>query len=706
VPTVLLLLMTVLPDAAGASVDFDQHIIPVLTKAGCNTGACHGAAVGRGGFKLSLYGGDPAADYRAIALELQGRRVNLDQPAESLVVLKPTESIAHGGGYRLEDDGAGANLLRQWVRQGASRRPAQPLASFEVSPALFVAEQMGQSLQLAAVAKFSDGTQVDVTEWTVFTAEDPSAVEIDPSTASATLLRRGRHIVVARYLEHVVPVEIMLPLSQTPMESATLARRNFIDDRVLQLLSTLRIPLSGEVSDAAFMRRLTLDLTGRLPTPAELKTFLLTDDDHKREVLIERLLSSAEFTEYWTWQFAKLLRIRPQPGDRQGALAYHHWLQQAIATGMPYDQMARTLLVATGDTHEVGPSNFYRTVGGAREQAEFVSELFMGSRLRCANCHNHPLDRWTQDDYHGLAAIFAKVDAGRVVSLLPNAEITHPRTGEAAVPKIPGQSFLVQAGRDQRAELADWLTAEGNPYFSKAIVNRLWKAMMGRGLIEPTDDLRATNPATHPALLEELSDDFVANHYDLRHTLRTIATSATYALSSDTVPGNEADDRYYSHALMRPLPPEVLLDAISDVTGVSDNFQDQPIGTRAIELVDADVQSDALDVLGRCSREESCETIEIGGGGLPRMLHLLNGPLLNGRLVSTDGRLRELLAAGDSPAEVVEAFYWRALGRAPSATENDYWQEQFTGLAEVELEQALEDFVWSLLTCREFTTNH
>lgn len=717
--TILLWIAAVLPGGATKAVDFDNHIIPVLTKAGCNTGACHGAAVGRGGFKLSLYGGDPENDYRSIALELEGRRVNLTHPEESLFVLKPTESIAHGGGYRLEDDGAGADLLRRWVREGAERTQTQHLDHFQVAPERHVAERVGESVVLSANGKFSDGSNVDVTQWTVFTAEDPSAVEIDPETARATLLRRGRHVVIARYLDHVVPLEIIVPLSDVAIDFSASPRHNFIDDRVLELLSTLRIPVSGETDDASFLRRVTLDLTGRLPSLEMLRDFLASDDSHKRQAVVDQLLVSPEFTEYWTLQLAQLLRIRPQPGDARGAQTYHQWLKQSIAEGMPYDQLARAVLTASGDTHEVGPANFYRTVAGAREQAEFASELFMGSRLRCANCHNHPLDRWTQDDYHGLAAIFAKVESGRVIKLASRGEITHPRTGEPAVPRIPGERFLDTASAaadsasnasetavDGRAAFASWLTDHENPYFAKAIVNRLWKALMGRGLIEPTDDLRATNPATHPRLLEQLAQDFVEHGYDLRHTLRRIAASATYARSAHALVENYADERYYSHAFTRPLQPEVLLDAISDVTGVSEVYGEQPLGTRSVSLFDASIKSEALDILGRCSREESCETSASASGGLSRALHLFNGELLNRRLVDQNGRIVQGLAEGHAPLNLVDEFYLRALGRSPSAAEQAHWLQQLSGLKDEELQAGLEDFVWSLLACREFVTNH
>jgi hypothetical protein len=689
----------------GSAVNFDRQVIPVLTKAGCNTGACHGAAVGRGGFRLSLYGGDPEFDYESIALELQGRRVNLSAPAASLFVLKPTESIDHGGGYRLESDGIGADILTRWVDQGALRVESEGLQDFQVTPASHVVQQLGDELQLRATASF-DGQSVDVTPWTVFTPEDPVAVEIASDSAVATLRRRGRHVVVARYLDQVVAIELIVPLSDKKVDLSTEPRENFIDEGVLHTLETLRIPVSPFADDAAFVRRVTLDLTGRLPTPASTTAYCEDNAPDRKAQLVNRLLASDEFNEYWTMQFAKLLRIRSQPGDAMGAQVYHQWLRSQIARGTPYDELAGSVLLAMGDSHEVGPANFYRTVAGPREQAEFVSELFMGNRLRCANCHNHPFDRWTQDDYHGLAAVFAKLTRGRVIELSRRGEVTHPRTGEDAIPRIPGEEFL-EPEADGRTAFADWLTDSSNPYFAKAIVNRLWKQMMGRGLVEPTDDLRATNPATHPKLLNALAEDFVKHDYDLRHTLRRIALSTTYARSSSGTPENNVDDRYYSHALKRSLAPEVLADAISDVTGLPDQYGEQPFGTRAVSLFDPKIPSSALDVLGRCSLEESCETGSESVGGMTTKLHLFNGALLNSRISRTTGRLGELLEGDSSSDEIVTEFYQRALGRVPSNRERKFWQ---TALAkawnEQDEQETLEDILWSLLTCQEFGANH
>ena len=715
-------------------VDFENDLIPVFTKFGCNAGACHGAAAGRGEFNLSLFGGNPQADYKAIVRQFAGRRVNLIHPEESLILLKPTAQTKHGGGQVLNENDEGARLLLNWIQQGATYETLRHLERVEISPQKQVISNLENPIQLQANAHFSDGTTEDVTRWTVFTPEDTSAVEINPATGVAKLNRTGRYIIIARYLTEVVPIEFIAPLNEVPIQNvhksdethtSSESTGTSIDGEILKLLSTLRLPVSPAANDATFLRRVTLDLTGRLPAPDAVTAFLADSETNKRETLVDALLGSDEFNEYWTLQLAKLLRIRSEGGNTQGAFAYHQWLAQQVREGTGYDQIARSVILATGDSHEVGPANFYRTVDTAGEQAEFMSELFMGARLRCANCHNHPLDKWTQDDYHGLAAIFAKIEAnGQVIKVKPSGEVIHPATREKAVPRIPGDRFLSADVADGRTELVDWLTGTNNPYFAKAIVNRLWKAMMGRGLVEPVDDFRSTNPATHPELLTELADDFVAHGYDLRRTLKRIALSAAYARSANTLPQNAEpktrlrykhkkheflvlDDRFYSHALQKPLESEVLADAISDVLGVPDVYGNEPEGTRAVSLFDPNTESDALDILGRCGRETSCENSAGATDGLQRKLHLFNGDLLNARIGVPGSRLDRLVSIGKSPMEIVNEFYLAALSRHPTDTEQQFWVQHIDINASANAQRAiLEDIIWSLLTCNEFVTNH
>ena len=691
---------------AGDRVDFHNQLIPVFTKHGCNSGACHGAAIGRGGFKLSLYGGDPSSDYEAIVRQLGGRRVNLSRPTESLIVLKPAEYVAHGGGTVIDYDSEAARLLITWIKQGAHPEALAHLERIEVTPKRTIAKHRGQIFDLRTLAFYDDGSKRDVTNWTVFRAEDPTAVEVDSESARARVLRRGRHIVVARYLNEVVPIEFVVPLSDLHVDLADEPQNNFIDAEVLETLAILGLPPSPIIDDSAFLRRASLDLTGRLPAKDVVDEMLANrkPNKHIRRALVDDFLFSDEFANYWTLQLAKLLRIRPQPNVTQGARTYHNWLADQVRSHLDYRQFARTLILSRGDSHQVGPANFYRTTKGPREQAEFVSELFMGSRLRCANCHNHPLDHWTQDDYHGMAAIFAQVEFGRVIKAKQNGRVIHPRTRQPAAQRIPGEQTLVGDANGGREQLAEWLTDDSNPYFAKAIVNRLWKHMMGRGLVEPVDDFRATNPATHPVLLNRLADDFVANGYSLRHTLRVIANSSTYARSANANAKNKDDDRFYSHAFHRPLEAEVLADAISDVLGVSSKYGDQPPGTRAVMLVNPKTPSVTLDILGRCSRESSCDSSIAATSGLAKKLHLFNGELLNARISAKGSRLVRLLDAGMTAEEIIEEFYRVALARLPTANESQHWSQQLDSAND--RRAFLEDFVWGLTTCREFVTNH
>jgi hypothetical protein len=693
-------------------VDFDTEVIPVLTRAGCNAGSCHGAAVGRGGFRLSLFGSNPARDYDAIVRELEGRRVDLARPDESLVLTKPSGLLDHEGGLRLKPGGTLFTRLRDWLRSGAPRLGARRVVSFTVDPASAVVHDAGEPVVLRATARFNDGASDDVTGTTVFQAVDRTAVEFgaERGRTMARVTHAGQHVVVARFLDWVVPVELTLPLGSTPVDLAGERRVDFVDDEVLALLEVLRLPVSPPADDGAFLRRVCLDLTGRLPEPEARSAFLADPDPDKRVKVVDRLLASEVFVEFRTFRLGEWLRVGAVDQDADGARAFQGWLREQVVRGTSFDELVRALVLALGYTRHVGPASFYAVAGDPRTQAEYVAQAFLGIRLQCANCHNHPLDRWTQDDYHGLAALFAPVERGRdgIIRLAPRGEVTHPATGAPARHRIPGERFLeATPGRDLRIELADWLTDRDNVLLARAAVNRLWRYLMGRGLVEPVDDLRATNPPTHPGLLDKLAADFVSHGYSLRHALRVIATSAAYGRSSAATDANRADDRFYSHALTRPLSAEVLADTLAAVTGVAEPYAGLPPGTRAVALVGPQVISVSLDVLGRCPRLGDCETPATTGAGLSAQLHRLNGPLVNRRLSAPDGRLRSLLAEGRTETDVLGEFYIRAVGRPPSVPEQSFWDGQFSQAGSAaERAALLEDAVWSLLSGTEFTTNH
>jgi len=688
--------------------DFDTDVLPVLTRAGCNAGACHGAAAGRGGFKLSLFGGDPAADYRAIVLDLEGRRVNLARPDRSLLLLKPTWELDHEGGQRFETDSPQAALILEWIKSGAPRQATRRLTGLSVEPAQTAIDSLPATVTLKAVAQFSDGSSRRVDDTAVFTPADPAATEVD-ARGNVKVLRPGRHAIVVRYLTDVVAVQITAPHPNPPLDLADQPRFNWIDDEINGALAALRLPPSPRADDATLLRRVTLDLTGRLPTADRIREYLADKSGGKFAAEVDRLLASPEFAEYWTFKFARWLRIRTGPNDAAGTKAFHAWLRKQIATGRPLDQWTAELLTAEGDSHELGPANFHRNAGDARAEAEYLTESLLGIRLRCANCHNHPLDRWTQDDYHGLAAIFARLERGQVVSLKPSGEVIHPNTGEAAVPRIPGEQFLPPAD-DNRPALAAWITSSDHQRFAKAQVNRLWHSLFGRGLIEPIDDLRDTNPASHPQLLARLADDLAAHQYDLRHSLRLMVSSAAYQRSSRPLPAATSDDRFYSHALTRPLPPEVLLDAVCDALGAPVQFDDPrkelPPGVRTIGLYSPQIATEFLGPLTGCASSKLCAVTGDSSASLDDLavqLHWINGRLVNSRLGDSWHALAKL-AYGHEPTEkLIEEYYLRTLSRLPTAEEQDFWRSQLGGESRAD---RCQDFAWSLLSCREFVTNH
>lgn len=691
--------------ALTAPPDFDTQILPVLTRAGCNSGACHGAAAGRGGFRLSLWGSDPEADHHAIVHELEGRRVNLAHPAESLLLLKPMRQVPHEGGQRLQESTPGVQLLLAWLKEGAPRGSGRQLRSLTVTPPDRIVDAPGAIVPISVRATFAEQDTVDVTPWTVFTSPDPASVTID-GDGRARVLRRGQHTVLLRYLGETRALRLTLPLGEQPIDLAREPRQNFIDAEILQTLEALRVRPEPRCADATFLRRVSLDLTGTLPAPEQVIAFLQDTNPRKRTILIDQLLAAPKFVDYRTLLWGRLLRISSRGLGEPAARVFHDWLRTQVARNAPLDQVVRELVTADGDSRRYGPASFSRIPVDPRQHAEYVSQLFLGARLRCANCHNHPLDRWTQDDYHGLAAVFASLERGAVVRLGPKGEVIHPRSGEPAIPRLPGERFLEAAG-DQRRALVTWLTDPANPYFARAIVNRLWKEMMGRGLVEPVDDLRATNPATHPQLLDRLAQDFVQGGYDVRRTLRLIANSAAYQRAAPRTPANGGLDRFYAYALTKPLEAEVLADALANVTGVADRYGDLPAGTRAVTLHDPQIPAASLDILGRCSRTGSCDEEATRSGGLARTLHLINGAVLNRKIASPEGRLHQLLKQGKTNDQILAELTLRALGRPPAAAERAAWLRELAAAATEQARlEVLEDWFWAVLSGREFTSNH
>jgi hypothetical protein len=686
-------------------VDFDTEIIPVLTRHGCNAGSCHGAAIGRGGFKLSLLGSDAIADHDAIARQLEGRRINLHNADRSLVLLKPSEQTGHEGGYVLPETSVAFETLHRWIDEGGQRLRRRNLVALEVSPSDVTLDRIGATRELSITATFDDGTTHDVTDQTVVIADDPDAVQVDLQRRTLTVIRRGVHVVIARYLDRVMPIRLTVPLQDAAPRSASHRSANRIDEYINAQLDRLNVPASPPADDFAFLRRVTLDLTGRLPTPDQLRRFVADDSPRKRSKWIGRLLDDESFAQYWALKWANVLQIDSKQIQPEGAAAFHGWLLERLRRDAPMDESARLMLTSLGDSYVNGAANFSRTGSSPGDLAEHASRVFMGVRLRCANCHNHPLDHWQQDDYHGLAAIFAKVGRGQIVTLSERGEVTHPETGQPAIPRIPGERYLPN-DVDGRVEFAQWLTSKSSPYLARVTVNRVWQQLIGRGLVEPVDDLRVTNPATHPELLDWLAQDFVSHGFRLKHTIALICNSAAYQRSSSTVSVNESDSQFCSHAISRPLEAEVIADAIGDVTGIPLPTGQAP---RAVALTDNRFESPSLDVLGRCDRSESCVSLGISATSLTRSLHLINGPLINQRLAGPDSRLHQLLQQNDDDSEVLNELYLLTLCRTPTPVEREHWMTQMASVDDGNASTRasfFEDLLWALMTSDTFITNH
>ena len=687
-----------------ATVDFDSQVLPVLTYAGCNAGACHGAAAGRGGLHLSLFGSDPDADYSAIVRFAEGRRINLFDTSKSLVLLKPLGILEHGGGTVLDEESSSVAILRRWLEQGARRGVKRQLQQLRVTPTEATATTPGQSIPLQAIATFSDGVEADVSEWTIFHSDDPASVEINSVPLQAVCFRPGKHMITARFWNRIVPISILLPYQlKREIAKRSSDSSGFIDVEIDSTLDQLGLVGNAAARDNTLRRRLRLDLTGRLPAPEELDAFEASSTMDRIQQKIEQLLESDDFSEYWSLRLARWLRLRGSLEEPQAAEAYGKWIRNSLDSHRPYNEMVRELLTATGDSHVLGATNFTRTTRDARLHAELVGSVFMGTRIQCANCHSHPFASWTQDDYHGLAAVFSKLDRGRFVANKKLGAVTNPRTGESAVPRIPGLREI----EDTDAALdgfTNWLLQADNPYFAKATVNWLWDAMMGRGLVVGVDDFRETNPPSHARLLELLADDFVAHGYDLRRTLRWIATSDAYSRAAGSQPQAKELEPWYGAAISRPLLPEVLLDAIDDVLLIAMDDGSTSKRKRAIEILDPAIPFPDLDALGRCSRSETCQSPSLQLG-LASKLQAINGGLLNRRITDPNGRLQRALGSGMSFEEIMVDLYRRALAKKPSDQQLSLWRKELFGMSREAQSRWLEDFVWAIVSSNDFASN-
>jgi len=694
---------------------FRNHVESVLSKSGCNSGACHGALAGKKGFKLSLGAFDPVADYFYITRQSRARRVVLSDPGRSLLLTKPTGAIPHKGGIRFAVDSPEYQVISQWIAAGAPA-PADDdprLVRLEILPEASVLKT-GANQPLLVRAHFSDGRAEDVTRWARFSSTNESVAAVN-DRGVVKVSGHGEAAIKAWYLSWNVVATVSVGYEH-PVSRDTFAqspRRNFIDEHVLAKLENLNLPPSPPATDAEFMRRAHLDTIGVLPTADEARAFLADSSADKRDKLIEQLLKRPEFVDYWSYKWSDLLLVNSEKLRPAAMWAYYHWIRNNVAANTPWDAMARNLVTATGSTLQNGAANFFVLHQDPPELAETVSVAFLGMSINCAKCHNHPLEKWTNDQYFGMASLFARVrskeaggDGNRIVYAVTSGEWAQPRTGKPQPPQpLDGAAVAFDAEIDRREHLAAWLTSPKNPYFTKAIVNRVWANYFNVGLVENVDDLRLTNPPSNAALFDAAANYLVDNKYDLQALMRAILQSNTYARSSKPLAENAADQRFYSRYYPRRLMAEVLLDALSQVSGAPSTFGDYAPGTRAIQLPDANVNSYFLKAFGRPERAITCECERTDQPSMVQVLHLSNGDTINQKLEAKGNRVEQLLAAGATSQQIVDEAYLAALTRFPTDEER---ARLVAALDEPEppRRQLVEDLYWSILSSKEFLFNH
>jgi hypothetical protein len=729
-PLALAAVATLAPARTDVVPSFDTEIVPLLTKAGCNAGACHGKGAGQNGFRLSLRGFAPDQDYKWITREFGARRLDRTKPEESLLLRKATGRTPHEGGRLFGPASREYELLLNWLKTGypGPDKAAPKVSKLELTPSAKVLKP-GEEVQLVATATFADGTTRDVTWLTKFDSNDAAHLEVSPG-GKAKAVRHGATAVRAMYLTEVAVTVVSIPAERAVDETRYTQTNNFIDGHVFAKLKELRIEPSDLCTDAEFIRRLFLDTCGVLPTAAEVTAFVADKDAKKREKLIDAALARPEFTDYWALQLGDLLQNRKERDHDvrgvKGVRQFHDWLRKQVAANRPWDEIARDVLTATGSTTDSPAVGYYIvTVGEHRhgensEAAESVAQAFLGTRIGCAKCHNHPLERYTQDDFYHFAAYFSRVKLDRKEAKVgptvlrvshPDANqnknpvgVSQPRTGAFMKARpLDRTARDVAPGDDPRTELAKWITDPNNEYFTGAMVNRVWAHYFGVGLVDPVDDLRATNPPTNPALWKALNAEFVGKKFDLRALMRAVLNSRTYQLSSATRAGNEADLRFYSHYYARRLPAEVLLDAICSATDVPERFDGYPLGVRAVQVPDPGSASTFLRLFGRSERVTACACERSGEVSLPHALHLFGGDTLNGKITGSRWLARQLKDEADDK-KVTDEMFLRALARLPTGPERATITKHLAteGRTRADL---FADLFWALLNSKEFVFN-
>lgn len=707
---------------------FRNHIQPVLAKFGCSSGACHGAAAGQNGFKLSLRGYDDEGDYITLTRGTLGRRINYAEPAKSLLLLKPTGAVPHKGGIKFATDSVEYRALAEWIASGTPEPgPDDPrVTRIEIEPPA-LRLQPGASQQILVRAHFSDGHSEDVTHWAKFTSANESVASIEEN-GRLQVMGFGEGAITAWFLQKLAISTVTVPYTNdTPRAVfAKAPRRNFIDELTLEKLRELNLPPSPRCTDAEFIRRAHLDTIGTLPTAKEVRDFLADTSPRKRDALIESLFRRPEFVDYWTYKWSDLLLVSSKSLRPAAMWSYYYWIRDHVAANTPWDEFVRRIVTAQGSTLENGAGNFFVLHDDPRLMAETTTQAFLGMSINCAKCHNHPMEKWTNDQYFQMANLFARVrakngtgDGERIIFADTRGDVIQPLRGKPQPPTpLDGRPFPMDSPEDRREHLAGWLTSPENPYFSRAIANRVWANFMGVGLVEAVDDLRVTNPASNEKLLTALAEHLERQRFDLRALMRLILQSETYQRSSEALPENAADTRFYARCHPRRLMAEVLLDAISQVTGVPTEFYQDlrnanrgrgdmyPIGFRALQLPDSQIESYFLNSFGRANREQTCECERTEEPSVAQVLHIANGDTINQKLAAKDNVIAKQFAARTPPEQMIAEAYLNTLSRPPTAAEKEKILSVLNETEEKDLRAAWEDIYWALLSSKEFLFNH
>jgi len=695
-------------------VSYRHDVIPIFLRAGCNSGGCHGSSLGKDGFRLSLFSFDPQGDYHRLTRELTTRRLNLALPDESLLLLKATGAVTHTGGKRFEPESDYYQKLRAWIADGAkSDLPDAPtVESLAIYPPDAAIGVGGQTQKFIAIATYSDGTTRDVTPLALFQSNNDASAAIDADGLVTSALA-GEAFIMARFDTHTVGSQVLVLPTDKPFEPSEETPANYVDELVNQKLRTLRIHPSPLCSDEEFLRRVTIDIVGRLPERAEHDAFLASDDPAKRAAKIEELLVAPEFAQIWAQKWAELLLIRTENNrvEYKPMFLYWQWLTEQIAAGRPLDQMIRELIASSGSTFDTPTTNFYQIEPDTKKVAENVAQSLLGIRIQCAQCHNHPFDRWTMDDYYGFTAFFSQIARKRgedyrewFVYNRGNGETRHPIDGKVMQPKLLGGEAPEVKSLDRRAVLADWIVSPENPYFSVSVANRVWAHFLGSGIVEPVDDIRVSNPPSNPALFEKLGQQLIDYDYDIRRLVRDICNSKTYQRSCDPNDSNVRDTANFARAQPRRIPAEVLLDCLMQATGKSEKLPGLPPGARAVQIADGRAGNYFLTTFGRAKRETVCACESKAEPTLSQALHLLNGNTIHVK-IAQGGLVKQWLDSEKTPAEVIDEIYLRCLTRPPTNAERDQLIATLPKKKPRPVRE-LEDIFWAVLNSREFLFNH